>query len=213
MNACGLYWWMLCFTLLDKKTKQKQCRDREWNTAFNFSSDPAFLTTCMKETNGKDLYTYMPFGFAACNIMICMYEPSLFICRIHWAKHGNPQPREWPSYSHIACIVKIVSIFIVVPWITTPGDLPQRVCTAAEMKFYFESFLEGNGRKNYVRPNKNCNLTSWIDGCEPGWSCSAGKDQEVNLKDAVNIPSRTIDCRGCCAGFFCPHGLTCMIRK
>ncbi|CAD6336693.1 unnamed protein product [Miscanthus lutarioriparius] len=116
--------------------------DREWNTAFNFSSDPAFLTTCMKETN---------------------------------------------------------------------GDLPQRVCTAAEMKFYFESFLEGNGRKNYVRPNKNCNLTSWIDGCEPGWSCSAGKDQEVNLKDAVNIPSRTIDCRGCCAGFFCPHGLTCMI--
>lgn len=95
----------------------------------------------------------------------------------------------------------------------SPGDLPQRVCTAAEMKFYFESFLEGNGRKNYVKPNKNCNLTSWIDGCEPGWSCSAGKDLEVNLKDAVNIPSRTLDCRGCCAGFFCPHGLTCMIRK
>ncbi|OEL18530.1 ABC transporter G family member 28 [Dichanthelium oligosanthes] len=116
--------------------------DREWNTAYNFSSDPTFLTNCMKETD---------------------------------------------------------------------GDLPQRVCTAAEMKFYFESFLEGNGRKNYVRPNKNCNLTSWIDGCEPGWSCSAGKDQEVNLKDAVNIPSRTLDCRGCCAGFFCPHGLTCMI--
>ncbi|CAN6207628.1 unnamed protein product [Urochloa humidicola] len=116
--------------------------DREWNTAYNFSSDPTFLTNCMKETD---------------------------------------------------------------------GDLPQRVCTAAEMKFYFESFLEGNGRKNYVRPNKNCNLTSWIDGCEPGWSCSAGKDQEVNLKDAVNIPSRTIDCQGGCAGFFCPHGLTCMI--
>ncbi|CAN6177997.1 unnamed protein product [Urochloa humidicola] len=116
--------------------------DREWNTAYNFSSDPTFLTNCMKETD---------------------------------------------------------------------GDLPQRVCTAAEMKFYFESFLEGNGRKNYVRPNKNCNLTSWIDGCEPGWSCSAGKDQEVNLKDAVNIPSRTVDCQGCCAGFFCPHGLTCMI--
>ncbi|KAF8760513.1 hypothetical protein HU200_010137 [Digitaria exilis] len=95
----------------------------------------------------------------------------------------------------------------------SPGDLPQRVCTAAEMKFYFESFLEGNGRKNYVKPNKNCNLTSWIDGCEPGWSCSAGKDQDVNLKDAVNIPSRTLDCQGCCAGFFCPHGLTCMIRS
>ncbi|XP_062229950.1 ABC transporter G family member 28-like [Phragmites australis] len=116
--------------------------DDEWNTAFNFSSDPTFLTNCMKETN---------------------------------------------------------------------GDLPQRVCTAAEMKFYFESFLEGNGKKNYVRPNKNCNLTSWIDGCEPGWACSAGKEQQVNLQDAVNFPSRTLDCRGCCAGFFCPHGLTCMI--
>ncbi|KAF8667898.1 hypothetical protein HU200_052525 [Digitaria exilis] len=116
--------------------------DQEWNTAYNFSNDPTFLTNCMKKTD---------------------------------------------------------------------GDLPQRVCTAAEMKFYFESFLEGNGRKNYVKPNKNCNLTSWIDGCEPGWSCSAGKDQDVNLKDAVNIPSRTLDCQGCCAGFFCPHGLTCMI--
>ncbi|GJN39438.1 hypothetical protein PR202_gb28558 [Eleusine coracana subsp. coracana] len=118
--------------------------DDEWNTAFNFSSDPTFLTDCMKDTD---------------------------------------------------------------------GDLPQRVCTAAEMKFFFESFLEGNGRKNYVRPNKNCNLTSWIDGCEPGWACSAGKEEQVNLTDAVNFPSRTLDCRGCCAGFFCPHGLTCMIRK
>ncbi|KAK3134654.1 hypothetical protein QOZ80_6AG0551790 [Eleusine coracana subsp. coracana] len=116
--------------------------DDEWNTAFNFSSDPTFLTDCMKDTD---------------------------------------------------------------------GDLPQRVCTAAEMKFFFESFLEGNGRKNYVRPNKNCNLTSWIDGCEPGWACSAGKEEQVNLTDAVNFPSRTLDCRGCCAGFFCPHGLTCMI--
>uniref|UniRef100_A0A0D9WUF8 ABC transporter domain-containing protein n=2 Tax=Leersia perrieri TaxID=77586 RepID=A0A0D9WUF8_9ORYZ len=94
---------------------------------------------------------------------------------------------------------------------STTGDLPKRVCTAAEMKFYFESFMDSNGRKNYVRPNKNCNLTSWIDGCEPGWACSAGTDQVINLQDADNFPSRTLNCRGCCAGFFCPHGLTCMI--
>ncbi|KAF2928638.1 ABC transporter G family member 28 isoform X1 [Oryza sativa Japonica Group] len=116
--------------------------DDEWNIAFNFSTDPTFLSNCMQATD---------------------------------------------------------------------GDVPQRVCTAAEMKFYFESFLDSNGRKNYVRPNKNCNLTSWMDGCEAGWACSAGPDQNINLQDAVNFPSRTLDCRGCCAGFFCPHGLTCMI--
>jgi hypothetical protein len=47
----------------------------------------------------------------------------------------------------------------------------------AEMKFYFVSFLEHNGRKNYVRPNKNYNLTSWIHGCESRWACSAGKEE------------------------------------
>ncbi|VAI94304.1 unnamed protein product [Triticum turgidum subsp. durum] len=91
------------------------------------------------------------------------------------------------------------------------GDLPQRVCTAAELKFYFESILR-RGKKNYVRPNKNCNLSSWIDGCEPGWGCTADAGKEVDLQDAENFPSRTVDCQGCCPGFFCPRGLTCMIR-
>ncbi|XP_072968125.1 ABC transporter G family member 28-like [Typha angustifolia] len=93
----------------------------------------------------------------------------------------------------------------------TNGDLTQRVCTAAEMKFYFGSFYENNGQKNYLKPNKNCNLTSWVGGCEPGWACSTGKDQKINLQDSKNIPSRTLNCRPCCAGFFCPHGITCMI--
>ncbi|XP_037466780.1 ABC transporter G family member 28-like [Triticum dicoccoides] len=90
------------------------------------------------------------------------------------------------------------------------GDLPQRVCTAAELKFYFESIIR-RGKKNYVRPNKNCNLTSWIDGCEPGWGCTADAGKEVDLRDAENFPSRTVDCQGCCPGFLCPRGLTCMI--
>lgn len=96
------------------------------------------------------------------------------------------------------------------------GDMQQRVCTAAEMKFYFNSLLdsgEKSGEKNYVSPNKNCNLTSWIDGCEPGWACSAGKEQKINLQDAKDIPYRALECQACCPGFFCPHGLTCMIRK
>jgi hypothetical protein len=84
------------------------------------------------------------------------------------------------------------------------------------MLFYFNSLMdsgeETRGEKSYVRPNKNCNLTSWIDGCEPGWACSAG-EQKVDLKDSKDIPYRAEDCQACCAGFFCPHALTCMIRK
>ncbi|TVU07469.1 hypothetical protein EJB05_46792 [Eragrostis curvula] len=95
----------------------------------------------------------------------------------------------------------------------TEGDFQQRVCTAAEMKFYFNSLLDSgeNGEKNYVRPNKNCNLSSWIDGCEPGWACSVGKEQRINLQDDREIPYRALKCQTCCPGFFCPHGLTCMI--
>ncbi|KAL9264021.1 ABC transporter G family member 24-like protein, partial [Drosera capensis] len=90
--------------------------------------------------------------------------------------------------------------------------VPQRVCTAAEVKFYFSSFYE-KGRKNtdYLKPNKNCNLTSFPAGCEPGWACSVGKDQKVDLKNSVDLPTRTEDCNACCEGFFCPKGITCMI--
>lgn len=93
--------------------------------------------------------------------------------------------------------------------LNSTGDVGQRVCTAAEMKFYFNSF---NEQQNYLKPNLNCNLTSWVEGCEPGWGCSSG-DQKINMQDSKTIPLRTLDCRPCCAGFFCPHGLTCMIRK
>ncbi|CAO2040178.1 unnamed protein product [Urochloa humidicola] len=118
--------------------------ETEWNAAFDFSKDTAFLTNCMKETK---------------------------------------------------------------------GDLQQRICTAAEMRFYFESLLDGgeNGEKNYVRPNLNCNLSSWIDGCEPGWACRAGDDQKIDLQNSKDIPYRALKCQSCCPGFFCPHGLTCMI--
>lgn len=94
----------------------------------------------------------------------------------------------------------------------TRGDLMQRLCTAAEIKFYFNSFFE-RGHTNYLRPNKNCNLTFWASGCEPGWACSVGANQKVDLKNSKVVPARTRDCRPCCEGFFCPQGITCMIRK
>ncbi|XP_061368742.1 putative white-brown complex homolog protein 30 [Gastrolobium bilobum] len=91
------------------------------------------------------------------------------------------------------------------------GDFRDRICTATEIRYYFHGFLEqGASSSNYVKPNKNCNLTSWVSGCEPGWGCSAGKSIDLK-KDIKEIPYRTDNCQPCCEGFFCPQGLTCMI--
>ncbi|KAK8609643.1 hypothetical protein V6N13_062087 [Hibiscus sabdariffa] len=92
----------------------------------------------------------------------------------------------------------------------TQGSIMRRVCTAAEGKFYFDSFFESSN-VNALRPNKNCNLTSWVSGCEPGWACSVALNEPVNIENSKVIPYRTIDCQPCCPGFFCPRGLTCMI--
>lgn len=66
---------------------------------------------------------------------------------------------------------------------------------------------------SYLNPNRNCNLTSWVPGCEPGWACSTGSNQNPDLRNLQDIPARTTDCQSCCEGFFCPQGITCMIRK
>ncbi|KAM4094295.1 hypothetical protein ACB094_06G184900 [Castanea mollissima] len=95
----------------------------------------------------------------------------------------------------------------------TNGDITRRLCSAAKLKFYFNSFFESSGSTNYLKPNKNCNLTSWVEGCEPGWACSVGSNQKVNLNDSKVIPARTLNCQACCEGFFCPHGITCMIPR
>ncbi|CAN1238112.1 ABC transporter G family member 24 [Linum grandiflorum] len=98
----------------------------------------------------------------------------------------------------------------------TRGDLMRRICSESEMKFYFNTLMEPDETKkkegaNYLRPNLNCNLTSWVDGCEPGWACSVAGTQPVDLQNSHVIPPRTTNCKTCCEGFFCPHGLTCMI--
>ncbi|CAK9320086.1 unnamed protein product [Citrullus colocynthis] len=96
----------------------------------------------------------------------------------------------------------------------TKGDLTQRLCTAAELRFFFSSFSTRGPSSGitytYIKPNKNCNLTSWVSGCEPGWSCSVGKNNKVDLK-STSVPTRRENCQSCCEGFFCPQGLTCMI--
>ncbi|CAI8602458.1 unnamed protein product [Vicia faba] len=91
------------------------------------------------------------------------------------------------------------------------GDFRDRICTAAEIRYYFHGFVaQGAATDNYVKPNKNCNLTSWVSGCEPGWGCSTGNNIDLR-KDTKEIPNRTKNCKPCCEGFFCPQGLTCMI--
>lgn len=93
--------------------------------------------------------------------------------------------------------------------------MPSRLCTAAEIKFYFGSFMKKSKERkstNILEPNSNCNMTSWVEGCEPGWACSTG-DLQAEFKNMHDIPSRTEDCQPCCEGFFCPMGLTCMMRK
>lgn len=93
------------------------------------------------------------------------------------------------------------------------GDIANRLCTAAEVKFYLNSLMEKSTSANYLKPNKNCNLTSWVPGCEPGWACSVRSGQKIDIKDSKEMPARTSNCQACCEGFFCPHGITCMIRK
>lgn len=99
---------------------------------------------------------------------------------------------------------------VLIVGICSTGNMSLRLCTAAEAKFYFNNFVGGGSG---VLPNKNCNLTSWVPGCEPGWACSLNPTVQVSLNESEDIPSRTFDCQACCEGFFCPEGLTCMIRE
>ncbi|XP_010241865.1 PREDICTED: ABC transporter G family member 28-like [Nelumbo nucifera] len=94
----------------------------------------------------------------------------------------------------------------------TKGTLKNRLCTAAEIKFYFNAFYtRGAKSTNYLKPNQNCNLSAWVSGCEPGWACSVNDQDKVDLKNSKTLPVRISDCQPCCEGFFCPHGITCMI--
>ncbi|CAL0304066.1 unnamed protein product [Lupinus luteus] len=90
------------------------------------------------------------------------------------------------------------------------GDITQRICTAAEVEAYGQSFTS-KSRSAFLQPNINCNLSSWLNGCEPGWACKANQKVELN-NNKKEIPVRSIDCQPCCEGFFCPHGITCMIH-
>lgn len=76
----------------------------------------------------------------------------------------------------------------------------------SEMRLYFANLAT----VDTPPPNINCNATSWEQACEAGW---AGRvSTSVNL-DSEIVPSRILNPLPCCEGFFCPRGLSCMIRK
>ncbi|KAL6345334.1 hypothetical protein AAG906_015817 [Vitis piasezkii] len=61
-----------------------------------------------------------------------------------------------------------------------------------ETKFYFSNFFVKSESSNYLRPNKNCNLTTWVSGCEPGWVCSVGQNQQVCIIAAQALTTLAI---------------------
>ncbi|XP_051120137.1 ABC transporter G family member 24-like [Andrographis paniculata] len=87
------------------------------------------------------------------------------------------------------------------------GDVTRRLCTAAEVGIYFDNIKNGGS----LKPNRNCNSSHWLPGCEPGWACSADSDEQVDLQNSRVVPARGSDCGSCCEGFFCPNGISCMI--
>uniref|UniRef100_A0A0E0M844 ABC transporter domain-containing protein n=1 Tax=Oryza punctata TaxID=4537 RepID=A0A0E0M844_ORYPU len=85
----------------------------------------------------------------------------------------------------------------------TQAQMTGMLCEKAEIEIYVKSL----GKKPSTRVSRNCDQTSWAPGCQPGWAC-ARQDSSSSERE---VPSRAVNCRPCCPGFFCPRGLTCMI--
>ncbi|KAG0472954.1 hypothetical protein HPP92_014811 [Vanilla planifolia] len=66
---------------------------------------------------------------------------------------------------------------------------------------FIDNIHEDAGKTNILKPNKNCNLSSWVPGCEPGWACSIGPKQKVQLNDSKALLQE---------GFYISNNLTYM---
>ncbi|GLJ04797.1 hypothetical protein SUGI_0003600 [Cryptomeria japonica] len=95
--------------------------------------------------------------------------------------------------------------FLSLCLLETDGDMLRRLCSVAEVKFYFNTYV----RTGDAYVNNNCNSSSWGPGCEPGWSSTTST--VFDLQNPTKWPARTENSKPCCSGFFCPRGLTCMI--
>jgi hypothetical protein len=94
------------------------------------------------------------------------------------------------------------------------GSASNLLCGTEEMKLYFTNLAT----VDTTPPNVNCNSSNWSLVCEPGWAapCAIGIQAANNSQRSHDdvIPLRNNnDPQPCCAGFFCPQALACMIRK
>ncbi|XP_062205285.1 ABC transporter G family member 25-like isoform X2 [Phragmites australis] len=78
------------------------------------------------------------------------------------------------------------------------------LCRKPEVELYVKTLISS---RSTPRISRNCNQNSWALGCQPGWACATLDDESSDQL----IPSRAVNCRPCCPGFFCPRGLTCMM--
>lgn len=86
------------------------------------------------------------------------------------------------------------------------GTVADRICKEAEITAYFKNLQH----LDTPPPNDNCNSSSWGLACEAGWNAAITPNTVVN---SSVIPIRVTGPMPCCPGFFCPRGLSCMIRK
>lgn len=102
----------------------------------------------------------------------------------------------------------------------TEATMLDRLCSAGEIGAYINSLVDliassSSGSAASPISNVNCNATHWSQGCEDGWSTSlqVSVAQMSDLYQNIStIPLRDEESTTpCCAGFFCPRGLSCMI--
>ena len=92
------------------------------------------------------------------------------------------------------------------------------MCSAGEISGYVNSLVQLIGNSDETAQplsNINCNLTNWSQGCEDGWARSAQNVTSISelYQNVTTTPLRVGDPYRCCGGFFCPRGLSCMIRE
>ncbi|KAL6640996.1 hypothetical protein ACP70R_019177 [Stipagrostis hirtigluma subsp. patula] len=94
------------------------------------------------------------------------------------------------------------------PRVSRIRQMATMLCGKAEVELYIKSLASSSTSSlGSTRISRNCNQNSWALGCQPGWACSTLGDESSD----ESVPSRAVNCRPCCPGFFCPRGLTCMM--
>lgn len=94
------------------------------------------------------------------------------------------------------------------------GSASNLLCGTEETKLYFMNLAT----VDTTPPNVNCNSSNWSLVCEPGWAApraigiQAANNSQRSHDDVIPLRNND-DPQPCCAGFFCPQALACMIRK